>query len=185
MKWYNLLLGGILAITACSAPLQQSCPGGVDMILAIRWQRLVDQHGDTCDRCGGTQAELNNAISSLRQSLSPLGIRVSLEEKALSPQECADDIMESNRIWIAERPLEDWLGAEVGATVCGSCCAKIGETVECRTTTVEGRTYEVIPSQLIVRAGLQAASQMITAPGARPCCPAEGSSGSEGGRCCP
>lgn len=155
------------------------------MILAIRWQRLVDDAGKTCDRCAGTQEELGKAMEALRRSLSPLGIGVTLEEKCLTPDECVNDIMESNRIWVADRPLEDWLGAEVGKTVCGMCCAQLGETVECRTTSIGGQTYETIPAQLIVKAGLQAASRMVLIPPPDACCGKSGSSDEHGGTCCP
>jgi hypothetical protein len=155
------------------------------MNLAIRWQRLVDHEGKTCDRCGGTQGELLKAFDQLKRALCPLGIRVTLEEKELSLRECSEDIMESNRIWIADRPLEDWLGATVGSTVCGSCCDRLGEKVECRTTSVEGNTYEVVPAQLIVKAGLQAASRIVSVPSAGPCCPATDSSNGPNDKCCP
>lgn len=149
----------------------------MDMILGLRWQRLVDEIGETCDRCGGTQGQLAEAVESLRSALAPLGIQVALEETTLSRQECADDVLESNRIWIAGRPLEDWLGAEVGASECGSCCAKLGENVSCRTTTLEGREYEVIPAELIIKAGLEAAAHIMQAPEGGPCCPPD--------KCCP
>ena len=44
----------------------------------------------------------------------------------------------------------------------------MGEEVECRTVSVDGITYEVIPAELIVRAGLLAASHMMSAPSAGP-----------------
>lgn len=185
MRWLNLVLIAIIGLTGCNTGLSNIGRGGSDMILAIRWQRLVDDEGKTCNRCGGTQEELGKAVGDLKRSLSPLGIRVTLEEKPLTPRECVDDIMESNRIWIADRPLEDWLGAEVGATVCGSCCAQLGETVECRTTSIAGQTYETIPANLIVRAGLLAASTLIAVPSAGSCCPGGDSSGGIGGKCCP
>ena len=185
VKWYNLVFIGVIVLMGCGTGLRNMNHEGGDMILAIRWQRLVDQEGKTCDRCGGTQQELARAIGTLMRALSPLGIQVTLDEKALSSQECADDIMESNRIWIADQPLEDWLGAEVGATVCGSCCAQLGATVECRTTSVGSQTYEVIPAELIVKAGLLAASQIIEVPSTSLCCPTEESEGEQDGKCCP
>ena len=99
------------------------------MILKVHWQRLVDADGETCDRCGGTQEELRQAVETLKTSLRPLGIQVAFETTELSPEECAKDIMESNRIWMADHPLEEWLGGEVGASLCGSCCSQLGETV--------------------------------------------------------
>jgi hypothetical protein len=185
MKWHYLVLTAAILLTGCATGLRNLCIDGGDMILAIRWQRLVDEEGKTCDRCGGTQEELSKAVDALRQALSPLGMQVTLEENSLSPEDCAEDIMESNRIWIADRPLEDWLGADVGATDCGSCCAQLGETVQCRTTSLGGETYEVIPAQLIVKSGLLAASQIIEIPSASSCCPSANPKAGPGGKCCP
>lgn len=153
--------------------------------LVIRWQRFLDEEGQTCERCGSTEQELAKAVASLRKSLGPIGIRVVLEKKPLTAQEFAKDTSVSNRIWIGDRLLEDWLGAEVGESLCGSCCAAVGERVDCRTLTVGGRTYEAIPAELIIKAGLLAASQLVDAPASAPCCqgpqpPAKVHSG-----CCP
>lgn len=155
------------------------------MVLTIRWQRLVTEDGRTCDRCGGTQEELRKAVESLRQSLGPLGIQVALVEEDLSPQECARDITESNRIWIQDRPLEAWVGAEVGTSPCGSCCSELGDGAECRTVSVDSRTYEVIPAELIVKAGLLAASEVLQLPSSNACCPGTVETGVEDKPCCP
>ncbi len=143
-----------------------------DTTLTIRWQRLVDDRGETCQRCGLTEEEVETAVRSLRSSLQPLGIRLVLERSALDVQTCARDILQSNRIWIGERSLEVWLGAEVGRSLCGSCCGELGDAVECRTVTVDGATYEAIPAALIVKAGLLAAADMLTVPSDAPCSPA-------------
>lgn len=130
-------------------------------VLKIRWQRLLVEKDQTCQRCGSTEQELQKAFQSLKESLAPLGIEVTLEKEALDPAACAKDVTQSNRIWIGERALEDWLGGKVGKSVCGFCCAQLGDNVECRTVTVGGETYEAIPAQLIIKAGLLAASQLL------------------------
>ena len=153
------------------------------MILAIEWQRLIDAKGETCDRCGGTEKELRKAIAMLKRSLKPLGIKVALQKKSIGA-EAVKDIIDSNRILIAGKTLEFWLDAKVGSSACGSCCAKLGETVECRTTTVDEKTYEVIPAELIVKAGLKAASEVVTAPAQSLCCPKAKCSTAQGEKCC-
>ena len=130
-------------------------------ILTIQWQRLVDEKGQTCERCGSTEKEVQKAFQGLKQSLAPLGIRVTLEKKALDPATCAKDISQSNRIWVGGRPLEEWLNAQVGQSPCATCCAELGSEVECRTVEVKGQTYETIPADLIIKAGLLAASQLF------------------------
>ncbi|MHC4128702.1 MAG: DUF2703 domain-containing protein [Planctomycetota bacterium] len=172
MRPHGVILCAAVLVTGCGSSLRIAAEPDTD--LTIRWQRLVDATGGTCDRCGNTQEELGKAVQSLQASLGRLGMDVVLEERELSPEECAEDISESNRIWIADRTLEAWIGGEVGKSLCGFCCSELGDAVECRTVTVDGETYEVIPAQLIVKAGLLAASQMVQVPSPRACCPASG-----------
>ncbi|MBD3334404.1 MAG: DUF2703 domain-containing protein [Candidatus Eisenbacteria bacterium] len=156
------------------------------MELAIHWQRLVNEEGKTCDRCGGTEEEIHRAVADLASSLSSLGIRVVLREEELSPQEFAKEPGESNRVWVAERPLEEWLEGEVGMSPCAFCCSEIEGASDCRTLSVEGETYEVIPARMIVKAGLLAASEIIpAAPSPATCCPVNGNAGQEEEGCCP
>lgn len=129
-------------------------------VLAIRWQRLVDESGKTCQRCSSTEKEVQKALKNLKESLAPLGIKVALEKKALDPDVCAKDILQSNRIWIGEKSLEEWLGASVDKSLCGFCCAELDDEVECRTVEVKGQVYETIPADLIIKAGLLAASKL-------------------------
>lgn len=145
---------------------------GPDAAIAVRWQRLVTEEGETCDRCRNTETEVELAADTLRRCLRPLNIAVALEETPMTPAACARDISQSNRIFVDDRPLEDWLGGEVGMSVCGSCCAQIGQEVQCRTVVVDGQVYEVIPARLIVRAGLLAAEAALARqPAAPSCCP--------------
>lgn len=136
--------------------------------LTIEWQRLVGNTGQTCDRCGSTQGEVRKAHALLRKSLSPLGINVVLEEKTLDKATAAKNIVESNRIWVAGKPLETWLGAKPGTSDCSSCGALCGGDVECRTVVVGGSAYESIPSALIVKAGLLAAAEIVSPEAAQP-----------------
>jgi hypothetical protein len=183
MKWRTIVVAAMIALIGWAAGLSGEPKEDESTILAIQWQRLVDKKGETCDRCGGTEKELRRAVTALKRSLRPLGMKVTLEKISLE-QMGAEDIINSNRISIAGRTLEDWLGAKVGTSACGSCCAKLGETVECRTTTLDGNTYEVIPARLIVKAGLKAASEVMKAPEPAPCCPSGNSSRKQRGKCC-
>lgn len=142
-------------------------------ILTIRWQRLVDGKGQTCKRCNLTEMELQKAIQSLEKSLAPLEISVVLEKIILDPEFCAKDISQSNRIWINEKALEDWLGATVNKSFCEFCCPEPGKEVECRTIMFEEKEYETVPAILIIKAGLLAASQILNVAEDDPCCPAK------------
>ncbi len=153
--------------------------------LTIRWQRLVDEKGKTCERCAATEKEVRKARQDLEKSLTPFGMAVALEEEALDPATCAEDISESNRIWINNKSLEDWLGASVGESSCASCCAELGTDVECRTVIHEGETYETIPTNLIIKAGLIAAAQLLSVESNERCCDEKPAGGAPFGSCCP
>lgn len=122
--------------------------------LPILWQRLVGPEGKTCDRCHATHTEMLRAMDKLRMSLGPLGIEPVLEVRELDEAAFHANPSESNRIWIAGRPLEEWLGARVGSSPCCSVCG----TSNCRTVQVEGRTFETISEPLFLKAALAAAS---------------------------
>ncbi|MCX8188658.1 MAG: DUF2703 domain-containing protein [Nitrososphaeria archaeon] len=132
--------------------------------LKIRWQRLIFE-GNTCPRCSSTEKELEKAVSTLRQALSPLGIKVVLEKDVLSIKEFENNPLESNRIWINDRPLEEYFGGNVGQSSCCDVC----EPYECRTVNIGEQIYETIPSEIIVKAGLTAAIQLLNSGCSKNC----------------
>jgi len=127
-----------------------------EKILTIKWQRLL-YDGQTCPRCGSTGDEVEKAVMTLRQSLTPLGIVVVLEKGELSEEEFKRDTLRSNEIRVGGRMLEDWLGATTGQS---ECCDVCGPN-DCRTVEVRGESHEVVPAELIVKAGLLAAAELL------------------------
>jgi len=125
--------------------------------LVIEWQRLLDEHMKTCPRCGSTEQEVENAVASLNQELKPFEINVSLVKKGIDPESFKKDVLQSNKILIAGKTLEEWLGAGTGQ----SPCCKVCGDAECRTVEFADQTYETVPADLIVKAGLLAASQVF------------------------
>ncbi|MEN7527583.1 DUF2703 domain-containing protein (plasmid) [Cupriavidus basilensis] len=123
--------------------------------LPIVWQRLVSG-GETCPRCAGTGDEVERAYRQLREQLMPLGIEPVLETREIDDATFKANPSESNRIWIAGKPMEEWVNASVGSSPCCSVC---GDS-ECRTVDVGGTAYEVVPEDLLVKAGLIAALTM-------------------------
>jgi hypothetical protein len=89
--------------------------------------------------------------------LEPLNIEPRLELREIDERSFRNKPAESNRIWIAGRPLEEWLAAGVGSS---SCCSVCGDA-PCRTMEVEGAVFEDIPEAVILRAALIAASELI------------------------
>lgn len=125
--------------------------------LTIRWQRLVDEVGRTCERCSSTESSIQASYVQLKESLSMLDIDVELKKEKLAPAVFKKDPLKSNRIVINDKPLEDWIGASVGSS---QCCTVCGES-ECRTISTEQNTHEAIPENIIIRAGLLAAADLL------------------------
>lgn len=123
--------------------------------ISIIWQRLVDEQGRTCDRCGNTEQELDKAVRFLNKTLAPGGVHFVLEKKGLPFKEVSLDPTQSNRVWINGRPLEEWLKAEVGQSPCCGPC----QDLECRTLEANGIVHETIPAELIIKAGLLAVKE--------------------------
>jgi len=128
--------------------------------LVIRWQRLVNDSGQTCDRCGATEQAVRQASRRLQQALRRFGVRVQVQTGALTPADFSRTPLESNRIWIAGVPLERWLGAAHGQS---KCCSACGEA-NCRTLELNETRYEAVPAALIVQAGLLAAQRLLGHP---------------------
>lgn len=144
-----------------------SAVGGKGMrTLCILWQRLVDEGGRTCDRCGATETAVWEAARELGRSLKGRGVEVVVETRVLSVSTFLRDPLESNRIWIAGEPIEKWLEAGTGQSRCCSACG----TSDCRTMAVDGRVYEAIPAELIIKAGLVAGGQLHPTDPPGPCC---------------
>jgi hypothetical protein len=143
--------------------------------LSIVWKRLVVD-GQTCERCGATSQQLANAFDTLEAALKPLGIQPVLETRSIDEATFKAQPSESNRIWIGGRPMEEWLGADVGMTPCCSVC---GDS-QCRTVQFDGRTYETVPQALLVKAGLIAASRLVSSQDPSP----RGTSCTDSASCC-
>ena len=125
--------------------------------IPILWQRLLSLQGQTCDRCAATELALQQALETLQQVVTPLQMQVVLHRQALTLEQFNQDPGASNRIWIADQPLEEWLGASIGSSPCCSVCGD----AQCRTLECGNQSYDAIPPQLIIKAGLLAAAQQL------------------------
>lgn len=125
--------------------------------LPIIWQRLVSSGGKTCDRCNATYQEIQRAVSNLTKALRPLGIEPTLETREIDEESFKANPSDSNRIWIAGKPMEEWLGARVGSS---RCCSVCGES-DCRTVELGGTTFETIPEKVLIKAALVASSELL------------------------
>ena len=125
--------------------------------LQIHWQRLVSPEGQTCPRCAATGDELQSAVAILDQVLPPLGIQPELKITEIDTSSFRVNPAESNRITIADRTIEEWLGGRTGGSRCCSVCGNS----DCRTVEVDGVSFEAIPERLIVKAALLASAALL------------------------
>ncbi len=125
--------------------------------LTIEWQRLLDEQKQTCPRCGTTEQEVEKAVRELSRVLADSDIAAELVKKSIDPETFSKDALQSNKIVIAGKTLEEWLGATTGQS---KCCEVCGES-ECRTVEYGGDTHEAVPADLIVRAGVTAAAYLF------------------------
>ena len=126
-------------------------------ILTIQWQRLVDDNEQTCPRCSETGKTIKTASEKLKRALSALDILVELTEKKLDFPMFNKDPLQSNCIWIGGRLLEDWIGGKTGKS---ACCDTCGDS-DCRTIIIGKDTFASIPENLIIKAGLLAAAELL------------------------
>lgn len=125
--------------------------------LPIVWQRLVDHDGRTCTRCTRTGEALRTAVDMLDAALGPLGIRIDFVAEALDRREFAADPSRSNRILVGGVPIEERLGATVTSSHCDDVC----RGAACRGLELDSETFEAIPVELVLRAALLAAAELV------------------------
>ncbi len=127
----------------------------MDRKITIIWERLVEDNR-TCPRCSSTGEELEQAVALLKPVLSQAGVELSVEQRVLTLEEFKQNPLRSNRILINNRPLESWLAATTGQSLCCDVCG----SAQCRTVELGSRTYEAVPTELIVQAVLNALQEL-------------------------
>lgn len=125
--------------------------------LTIQWQRLLNDKNQTCRRCSETGETVETGVLKLKNALAELGIEVELIQKAIDFSAFAKNPLQSNSILINGKLLEEWIGGETGKS---KCCDVCGDS-DCRTISFGENTFESIPENLIIKAGLLAAAQLI------------------------
>ena len=108
---------------------------------------------DTCDRCVGTDAVLEDVIVELTPALELAGYSVSYSKIKIDNEELAVQhrFVSSPTIRVNGRDICD----EVKESDCG-CCGEIsGTQVDCRVFEYEGKLYEVPPKAMLAEAILR------------------------------
>jgi len=75
-----------------------------------------------------------------------------MDKTEIDSEEFNRNLLDSNRSFINGRPMKFYLNARVGESSCCDNCVPHS----CRTIEVDGKTYEVPSSELIVKAALNA-----------------------------
>jgi len=146
--WIGVLALIILA-GACSRP---------GKVVVLSWQRPQAAACKGCEKCGPTQAEMQKAAAQLNEKLAGRGVRVRVEE-AVGARPGKKAIVSGTNVWVCDVPLETWLGAGIGVKPCD--CSSGGQSMSCKVVNLNGQSYQVIPADLVVRAGLLAADMLI------------------------
>lgn len=125
--------------------------------IEIIWQRLVDEKGETCDRCNKTYLNLESAIKKIEPLLTNIGLQIEFQKKSLSMDEFKKNPLSSNEIIINGKKIENVLNLKVGQS---GCCGPCGDN-ECRTVIDESGEKEEVEERLIIKAILKEVVEII------------------------
>jgi hypothetical protein len=154
--------------------------GDAPEVLTIAWHKVEEDDGTICDLSAATQQSVVQASEELRQALAPNGVDIVVE--TLTPEKVEGAECLCNRVLIQGRFADEWLGAELARTSCSGCpnrggCPKTaasGDQCGGQTAVVyQGKTYEILPANLVMMAGLIAAADMTGEPISYNRCPGQ------------
>ena len=128
-------------------------------MLVVEWRHLAVE-GETCERCGGTGANVRSAVEAMGAVLAAQGIDLEFHEVELPPEEIAH----SNEVLVDGALIEDLVGDETAVSDCASCGDLVGAPCACRTVTVGGEEHEELPESLIAAAIMTAADRRAASP---------------------
>jgi NAD-dependent dihydropyrimidine dehydrogenase PreA subunit len=109
----------------------------------------------TCDRCIGTDKELDDVMMVLTPALELAGLKVEYEKVEMGTAEIAE------KYRFLSSPTVRVNGRDICESVAENhclCCGEIsGTQIDCRVFEYEGETYEVPPKEMLAEAILRAA----------------------------
>ena len=115
---------------------------------------------NTCDRCMGTDAVLDEVVAVLRPALELAGYAVEYQKREMATPELAEQyhFLSSPTILVNG---QDIFGA-VQESSCGCCGEIAGTGVDCRVFAYEGKTYEVPTKEMLANAILKSLNAQPT-----------------------
>jgi hypothetical protein len=125
-------------------------------VLVLQWQKPTSEVCLACQKCGVSEKEIEKACVELQKQLAPKGIEVKLgAEKTGDPQTPT-----AGGMYICDVPLEVWLSGESLTDPCENAQKRGNPEVMRRTFWSDGQSYEIVPADLIVKAGMRAADML-------------------------
>lgn len=108
---------------------------------------------NTCDRCIGTDAVLDEVVAVLRPALELAGYQVDYQKREMATPQLAEQyhFLSSPTILVNG---QDIFGAVLESN-CGCCGEIAGVDVDCRVFAYEGKTYEVPTKEMLANAILK------------------------------
>ncbi len=172
MKKLTILLLIAIALVGCGRESEQidaDATRAQDDVrtLTIAWHKVTEDDGSICDLSTFTQQTVEQASEELSQALAPAGVDIVV--KTLTPEKVEGGDCLCNRVLIQGRYVDEWLGAEMVKTACSGCpnqagCPKTGGSGSAcggqYALIHQDETYNIVPANLIVMAGLIAAADL-------------------------
>lgn len=121
---------------------------------------------EVCNRCMGTDRNLEEAITRVAPVLAGSGIKLRLEKKRIEDEASAIACRFASSPTIRIGGLD--LAEEVTESCCQDCGDLCGDAVDCRTWTWRGASYEQPPVEMIADGILRAAFRAPAADGGAP-----------------
>ena len=115
--------------------------------LKIEWKHY-DKEGETCTRCNSTGNNIQKAIKVISRDSRFDKAKITFKETKLR----AEEMPESNSVFINGEAIEDILRATASENYCHSCSCLAGAGTNCRTIELNGKSFEDIPENLILQA---------------------------------
>ncbi len=104
----------------------------------------------SCERCASTNRSVELSLKELKEAMKNAEVEVDFKEKRLLKSK----VHLSPSILINGKDIEKIVNknSKPKANHCTDCCKLIGDSVNCRTFTYKGKSYDYIPKKMIMDA---------------------------------
>jgi hypothetical protein len=171
MKKLTILLIIAFALVGCGKESEQidTEATGADHdaeVLTLAWHKVSEDDGSVCELSVATERMVDQASKELSRILAPSNVEVAV--KTLTPEKVEGAECICNRVLVQDRYVDEWLGADLVKTECSGCpnqaaCPNSAESDGCGgqyAVVYQGKTYSIVPADLIAMAGMLAAAEL-------------------------